>query len=752
MEMAEEWGEGGGRWERDCQTDGLRTDRGRAEAEEKRIRWMRDHLDDLRSVALDSKEVLAASDMSRAVHDHVVDTQHEMSHREASLKREIQAHKLFQQRLEQQLMNLRQEKEALRLEVNLLRRRLEEQDQGKALLAEDMKKGLLQQRQQLSITDELNRELEQQRKAAAEGERELLKVKAHVRELLLVQKQERDELARMMSQNQKLQDANQQLASDLRYVNHQLQAGRVEQGAMEAQLHVLKQRGTEEGSRERSSAPSITKEEIERAQKVNEELWARLDAANNKAAKTAEALEVEKARQDVEVKTLRENVETLISQRDRAWEQATETSRRLVAKHQQELVYNLEVEVMQYKCNFANKEQYDNPAFILEQRVEGLKRALEHYSSFSQDVVAFQVESSGLKARIAQLEAEKEGLVRQLTETRSQLVVSKMMRDERIKDYQSEKQLLQTVIESQKSQIKSMQLEGEEALSLAEHECRRLRQEHSEALRSAKELLEKERNESAALRQENQQLNLKFENALKRISKLDLELQMAENQYDAEKAIDEHLKAEINVLKEQLRQAQVMVVEQARRDAQEKKEGTEEEGFEMKKMAFEEERDQLLKEISGESKKAQENECCRRLKEELELARRIGGEMFRVERALGEEEESAENLVFEVKETFQSRMELVEQLQENSVAILNLCMESVREAAGYHRDDISDLLMKQSILEFKNRKKYIISLRNKCMQTRSVVLRELKRSERAIKLLHEECARMEAKLNGGMPR
>ena len=126
---------------------------------------------------------------------------------------------------------------------------------------------------------------------------------------------------------------------------------------------------------------------------------------------------------------------------------------------------------------------------------------------------------------------------------------------------------------------------------------------------------------------------------------------MAENQYDAEKAIDEHLKAEINVLKEQLRQAQVMVVEQARRDAQEKKEGTEEEGFEIKKMAFEvkslresllqvqEERDLLLKEISGKSKKAQENECCRRLKEELELARRIGGEMFRVERALGEEEE-----------------------------------------------------------------------------------------------------------------
>eukprot|EP00960_Hanusia_phi_P067991 766748-Hanusia_phi.AAC.12 len=223
-----------------------------------------------------------------------------------------------------------------------------------------------------------------------------------------------------------------------------------------------------------------------------------------------------------------------------------------------------------------------------------------------------------------------------------------------------------------------------QALSLLEIECRRLRQEHSEAVRSANELLEQERKEVAELRLENQQLSQKFESALKRfrqsdcplanltpscrISKLDLELQMAENQYDAEKAIDEHLKAEVSILKEQLRQAQALAVEQARREAHDRKEETEEGGFEMKKMAFEvkslqeslqqvqEERDMLLKEISAESRKGQENDCCRKLKEELEVARRIGGEMFRIERALGEEEDFAENLLQEVKETFQSRM------------------------------------------------------------------------------------------------
>eukprot|EP00960_Hanusia_phi_P067990 766748-Hanusia_phi.AAC.11 len=462
--MAEAGGEGGGhtRWT----GESIRESR-YEQAGEERIRWLRNRLDEMRSAALDSQEHISLDrnmplSTAMTLHDQMVNTQ-ELTHREAALKREIQAHKMFQLRLEQQLTKLRKEKETLRIEVGLLRRRLEDQGHGRALLAEDMKKGLLQQQQQLSLTEELNKELENQRKFMAEGERELLKTKAHVRELLLIQKQERDELARMMTQNKKLQDTNGKLESDIRHLYHQLEAEKVEKASLEAQLHVLKQRDADVGSKESYLASkNLSKQELERVQKVNEELWARLDAANMRAEKTAEALEVEKARQDVEVKSLRENVETLISQRDRAWEQAAETSKRMIAKHQQELAYNLEVEVMQYKCSFPSKDGHDNPAFVLEQRVESLKRALEHYGSFSQDVIAFQVESSGLQARIAQLEAEKEAVSGQLKETRSQLVVSKMMRDERIRDFQSEKQLLQGVVESLQTQIKKMQFDGEE--------------------------------------------------------------------------------------------------------------------------------------------------------------------------------------------------------------------------------------------------------------------------------------------------
>jgi hypothetical protein len=78
-----------------------------------------------------------------------------------------------------------------------------------------------------------------------------------------------------------------------------------------------------------------------------------------------------------------------------------------------------------------------------------------------------------------------------------------------------------------------------------------------------------------------------------------------------------------------------------------------------------------------------------------------------------------------VKHHFEERTKLADRLQENHAAVLALCSETIRRNAGYKRDAVTDALIQQSIVEFKERKKVVEELKHSAMHTRDVAIERI---------------------------
>lgn len=57
--------------------------------------------------------------------------------------------------------------------------------------------------------------------------------------------------------------------------------------------------------------------------------------------------------------------------------------------------------------------------------------------------------------------------------------------------------------------------------------------------------------------------------------------------------------------------------------------------------------------------------------------------------------------------------------------MLALCSETIRKNAGYKRDAVTDALIQQSIVEFKERKRVVEDLKQSVLHTRDVAIQRI---------------------------
>ena len=183
----------------------------------------------------------------------------------------------------------------------------------------------------------------------------------------------------------------------------------------------------------------------------------------------------------------------------------------------------------------------------LEQKMEGLRLTMQRYATVGQELLGLQVEVARQQTLDAQNRARIEELERINSATNASLQSALVLNEERVEEFKTEILQHQRLAAALEIQLEAVKKEGEEALGFVHAECQRLRKALADAVEREQARYSAEGSERQEQKKEAAALAANYQAALKRIAKLDLEVQIAVMEAQAERNATQGLRDEVEV-------------------------------------------------------------------------------------------------------------------------------------------------------------------------------------------------------------